>query len=90
MQKTFKNLKKKKFLKNTNYKLLIIFIQIIFNLKLFKTNITYFISKDKNEEYKDAQEYIYMIFNGTLYNPNKILKKSHKPKISITMAVYNA
>ena len=76
---------------------------IIFNLKLFKTNnviieedefenknITYFISKDKNEEYKDAQEYIYMVFNGTLYNPNKILKKSHKPKISITMAVYNA
>ena len=73
---------------------------IIFNLKLYNViieedefenkNITYFISKDKNEEYKDAQEYIYMVFNGTLYNPNKILKKSHKPKISITMAVYNA
>ena len=59
-------------------------------MKLFKTNITYFISKDKNEEYKDAQEYIYMIFNGTLYNQNKILKKSQKPKISVAISLHNA
>lgn len=32
------------------------------------------IDKDLNEEFKDIQEYINMIFNGTLYNPNEVFK----------------
>ena len=47
------------------------------------------IEKDLNEEYKDIQEYIYMVINGTLYNPNEIFKKSENPKISIVISVYN-
>ena len=31
-----------------------------------------------------------MIFNGTLYNQNKILKKSQKPKISVAISLHNA
>ena len=47
------------------------------------------IEKDLDEEYKDIQEYIYMVKNGTLYNPNEVFKKSENPKISIVIAVYN-
>jgi hypothetical protein len=49
----------------------------------------YSIDKDLNEEFKDIQEYIYMTMNGTLYNPNEILKKSENPKISIVITIYN-
>ena len=35
------------------------------------------------------QEYIYMIMNGTLYNPNEVFNKSENPKISIVITVYN-
>lgn len=47
------------------------------------------IDKDLNEEFKDIQEYINMIFNGTLYNPNEVFKKSENPKITIVISVYN-
>ena len=47
------------------------------------------IEKDLDEEYKDIQEYIYMVKNGTLYNPNEVFKKSENPKISIVISVYN-
>ena len=49
----------------------------------------YSIDKDLNEEYKDIQEYINMIMNGTLYNPNEVFKKIENPKISIVITVYN-
>jgi glycosyltransferase involved in cell wall biosynthesis len=35
------------------------------------------------------QEYIYMVMNGTLYNPNEVFKESEDPKISIVITVYN-
>lgn len=47
------------------------------------------LKKDLNEEYKDIQEYIYMVINRTLYNPNEVFKKSENPKISIVISVYN-
>ena len=47
------------------------------------------IDKDLDEEYKDMQEYIYMVMNGTLYNPNEVFQKSENPKISIVISVYN-
>ena len=47
------------------------------------------IDKDLNEEFKDIQEYINMIFNGTLYNPNEVFKKSENLKITIVISVYN-
>ena len=47
------------------------------------------IDKDINIEYKDIQEYINMVFNGTLYNPNEVFKKTENPKISIVISVYN-
>ena len=47
------------------------------------------IDKDLDEEYKDIQEYIYMIMNGTLYNQNEVFKKSENPKISIVISIYN-
>ena len=49
----------------------------------------YSIDKNINEEYKDMQEYIYMVMNGTLYNPNEVFKESEDPKISIVITVYN-
>ena len=49
----------------------------------------YSIEKDLNEEYKDIQEFINMVMNCTLYNPNEIFKKSENPKISIVISVYN-
>ena len=86
--------------------IIILLTFIIFNLKLFKTNITlntkeknndkiltknltYVISKNLNEEFKDIREYINMALNGTLYNPNEIFKKHKNPKISIVISVYN-
>ena len=54
-----------------------------------KGNITHKIEKDLDEEYKDMQEYIYMVTNGTLYKPNEIYYKSENPKISIVITVYN-
>ena len=47
------------------------------------------IDKNLDEEYKDIQEYIYMVLNGSLYNPNEVFKKSDNPKISIVISVYN-
>ena len=47
------------------------------------------IDKDLDEEYKDMQEYIYMVMNGSLYNPNEVFKESENPKISIVISVYN-
>ena len=47
------------------------------------------IDKNLDEEYKDMQEYIYMIMNGSLYNPNEVFKMSENPKISIVISVYN-
>ena len=35
------------------------------------------------------QEYVYMILNESLYNPNEVFKKSENPKISIVISVYN-
>lgn len=54
-----------------------------------KKRKTYSIDKDLNEEYNDIQEYIYMVTNGTLYNPNEVFKKTENPKISIVITVYN-
>ena len=49
----------------------------------------YSIDKDLDEEYKDMQEYVYMVMNGSLYNPNEIFKITENPKISIVISVYN-
>ena len=35
------------------------------------------------------QEYVYMVMNGSLYNPNEIFKITENPKISIVISVYN-
>jgi len=53
------------------------------------SNHKYSIDKDLDEEYKDMQEYIDMVMNGSLYNPNEIFKESENPKISIVITVYN-
>ena len=76
--------------------LLVIIIPLMIYLILGKRNKqikSYFINTniDKNltDEHKDIQEYIYMVMNGTLYNPKEIFKKSENPKISIVISVYN-
>ena len=53
------------------------------------SNHKYSIDKDLDEEYKDMQEYIDMVMNGSLYNPNEVFKESENPKISIVITVYN-
>ena len=50
---------------------------------------SYSINKNIKKEQKDMQEYIYMILNRTLYNPNEVFKESENPKISIVISVYN-
>jgi len=72
--------------------LIIVIISFILYLILSKRNKqrkSYFIDKNINEERKSIQEYIYMVMNGTLYNPNEVFKQSENPKISIVVSVYN-
>jgi cellulose synthase/poly-beta-1,6-N-acetylglucosamine synthase-like glycosyltransferase len=57
--------------------------------KINKQGKSYFIDKNLNKEQKDIQEYIYMVMNGSLYDPKEIFKKSENPKISIVISVYN-
>ena len=47
------------------------------------------IEKDINEEYKDIQDYMDCVMNGTEFYKNKIYYPSDNPKISIVISVYN-
>jgi len=81
--------------------IIIIFIITIVQIILFVLNnrkemeidnkqiISNSIDKDLDEEYKDMQEYVNMILNDSLYNPNEVFIKSKNPKISIVISVYN-
>ena len=70
--------------------ILIVFLTIISPiLYLYKQTRKNSIDKNLNKEIKDMQEYIYMVMNGTLYNPNEVFNKSDNPKISIVITVYN-
>jgi hypothetical protein len=62
--------------------ILIVFLIAIISAILYLNRQTRNNSIDKkfNDEIKDMQEYIYMIMNGTLYNPNEVFNKSENPK----------
>ena len=56
------------------------FYKIIFNRA---------IEKDKEEEYKDIQNYMDLLFNGTVIDKDKTYPLSKNPKISIVIPCYN-
>ena len=47
------------------------------------------IEKDINEEYKDVQDFMNLVMNGTELYKNKIYYPTANPKISIVITVYN-
>ena len=47
------------------------------------------IEKDINEEYKDVQDFMNLVMNGTELYKNKIYYPTANPKISIVVTVYN-
>ena len=67
-----------------------IFISIIISFVIYI--IEYIINDDnyyKKRELKEVREFVDIVLNNTLINPNEVFYKSEKPKISIVIAVYN-
>ena len=81
----FKFIKKHK-IHLQKWKIFMIFISIIISFVIYKINDdNYF----KKRDLKEVREFVNIVLNNTLINPNEVFYKSEKPKISIVIAVYN-
>ena len=47
------------------------------------------IVSDTNEEFKDIQKFVNIVFNETLIDEGKIFYRSNNPKISVIITIYN-
>ena len=56
-----------------------------FNKIIFNSTI----EKDREEEYRDIQNYMDLVFNGTVIDKDKTYPLSKNPKISIVISCYN-
>jgi len=56
-----------------------------FNKIIFNSTI----KKNREEEYRDIQNYMDLVFNGTVIDKDKIYPLSKNPKISIVISCYN-
>ena len=57
--------------------------------EFYKTIYNRTIEKDKEEEYRDIQNYMDLVFNGTIIDKDKTYPLSKNPKISIVIPCYN-
>ena len=58
-------------------------------INLINTKKNKEIFSDSNDEFKNIQKFVNIIFNGTLLDNNKLFFLSNNPKISVIISIYN-